>query len=126
MLDKVPWWVISTFEEIDDAVYCWETMYKDVLNEFITHRLAKIRPNNLPWVNREIKKAMNLRCKVLIKWQRNRQDMKLRDEYKSLRNKVNYMLRKAEAEYWKEQFSKSNSSREFWQTVNKMKGKSKR
>ena len=35
------------------------------------------------------------------------------------------MLRKAEAEYWKEQFSKSNSSREFWQTVNKMKGKSK-
>ena len=39
--------------------------------------------------------------------------MKLRDEYKSLRNKVNYMLRKAEAEYWKEQFSKSNSSESF-------------
>ena len=35
------------------------------------------------------------------------------------------MIRKAEAEYWKEQFSKPNSSREFWQTVNKMKGKSK-
>ena len=32
MLDQVPWWVISTFEEIDDAVYCWETMHTDVLN----------------------------------------------------------------------------------------------
>lgn len=42
MLDQVPWWVINTYDEIDDAVYCWETMYKDVLSEFISHRLAKI------------------------------------------------------------------------------------
>eukprot|EP00794_Sanderia_malayensis_P004136 gene4136-4689_t len=124
-LDKVPWWVISSFEDIDDAVYCWETMYKDVLNEFISNRLAKTRQNNLPWVNREIKKAMNLRYKTLLKWQRNRSNNKLREEYKVLRNKINIMLRKAEAEYWKDQFNKSNSSREFWQIVNKMKGKSK-
>ena len=45
--------------------------------------------------------------------------------YKKLRNEVTRQLRIKEAAYWKEQFSKAKTSKEFWTAVNKLKRKQK-
>ena len=39
------------------------------------------------------------------------------NEYKKLRNEVTYLLRTAEANYWKEKFASIKSSKDFWRLV---------
>ena len=96
-------------------------MYKDILSEFIHTRKAKVKSHYLPWIKREIKKLMNKRYKALQLWQKSRDNNDLRKEYKRLKNLVNSQLKAAEANYWNEQFTKSSSSKEFWDTVKKLK-----
>ena len=51
-------------------------------------------------------------------WQKNRDNNDLRAEYKRLRNLANTSLKN----YWNDQFTKSSSSKEFWDTVKRLKG----
>ena len=39
------------------------------------------------------------------------------NKYKESRNKVTYLLRKTETEYWREKFCESRNLKEFWKTV---------
>ena len=124
LLDQALWWVATTFEDVSDVAYAWECMYKDILKDLIKERIAKVRAKSLPWITRDIKKIMNQRYKALLRWQREKENMQLKEDYKKLRNKVNLTVRKAEATYWKDRFEEASSSREFWQLVSKIRGKS--
>ena len=77
-----------------------EELYKDVNNEYIPKRKAKIRPNSLPLMNSKIRKLMNQRYSLLRKANRT-QDAHVREEYKNLRNRVSKELKIAEAKYLK-------------------------
>ena len=123
LLDETPFWVADIFDDVDDVCYTWEKLYKDILNEFTKTRRAKVMTHKHPWIDREIKKLMNKRYKALVQWQQNRTDSRLRKIYQELRNKVNKGLRKAEANYWKDQFANASSSKEFWQIVGKLRKK---
>eukprot|EP00112_Aurelia_sp_Birch-Aquarium-sp1_P021970 Seg604.7 transcript_id=Seg604.7/GoldUCD/mRNA.D3Y31 product="putative RNA-directed DNA polymerase from transposon X-element" pseudo=true protein_id=Seg604.7/GoldUCD/D3Y31 len=125
LLDQTPFWIANIFDDVDDVCYTWDKLYKDILDEFTKTRRAKVMTHKHPWINREIKKLMNKRYKVLVQWQQNRTESRLRKIYQELRNKVNKSLRKAEANYWKEQFANASSSKEFWQTVGKLRKKTK-
>ena len=46
--------------------------------------------------------------------------------YKDTRNRVKKLLRKAEIQYWREQFAEADNSKKFWQVVRKAQGKDKR
>ena len=46
--------------------------------------------------------------------------------YKDIRNRVKKLLRKAEIQYWREQFAEANNSKKFWQVVRKAQGKDKK
>ena len=59
------------FEDIDDDVAkSWEVLYKGIIEEFITERKAKVRPNSLPWITTEIMKLLNKRYRLFKKWQK--------------------------------------------------------
>ena len=88
-LEQAPWWVSNLFDDVDDIIQFWETMYKEIMHDFVNTRKSKVR-RSLPWVNRDIKKLMNQRYKALQKWQDNSE---LRLAYTKLRNKVNTALR---------------------------------
>ena len=98
-LNEAPWWIMEVFDDIDDMVFTWESMNKDILREFIKTRKAKVKSHSLPWINREIKKLMNRRYKALQLWQKSRHNNDLREEYKRLKNLVNRKLKAAEADY---------------------------
>lgn len=124
-LETAPWWICSIFDEIDDVTWAWETMFKDVVDSHVTKRLVKIRQHSLPWMNSEIRKAMNKRYKLLKLCDGTPNTNQYWEEYKSARNQVTALLRSAETQYWKERFDKANNSSMFWKTVHSISGSQK-
>ena len=57
--------IVSAVEDVEDSVYLWETMFKDIIESNIKRRNVKVRHKSLPWINIEIRKAMNQRYKCL-------------------------------------------------------------
>ena len=98
------WPVIETFDNIDDMTCAWETSYKNILNEHLSERRAKVRSNSLPWVNSHIQKTMNRRFKAL-NLAKETGTKESWDEYQKLGNEVTYLPRTAEANYWNEKFA---------------------
>ena len=112
---------MSAVEDAEDSVYLGETMFKDIIESNIKRRNVKVRHKSLPWINTEIRKAMNQTYKCLKAAQGKPHDNPQWDIYRSKRNAVRRMLRKAEASYWIE----SSSPKEFWKICNRVLGKSK-
>jgi len=123
-LSIVPWHVCNVFSDIDDNLWLAETLYKNVSNDFLKTRKAKLRKNTLPWMNSKIRKLMNKRYKALIKAQISR-DPADWSVYRRLRNDVTKELRMAEANYWSSKLNDTRSgSKEFWNVVKQLTGKS--
>ena len=70
-------------------------MFKSILDNHIKKRIVKVRDRSLPWMNKEIRKAMNRRYKYLREGHVNSGNNELWCRYKQQRNKVKAMLRKA-------------------------------
>ena len=50
-LESAPWWVCSTFEDLDDITWAWNCMYNVIANNHIPLRKAKVRKHSLPWMS---------------------------------------------------------------------------
>ena len=92
---RAPWHIIGALEDIDDSVFLWESLFKSILDNHIKKRIVKIRDRSLPWMNTEIRKAMNRRYKYLREAHVNPGNNEVWCRYKQQRNKVKVMLRKA-------------------------------
>ena len=64
-IENAPWWVCTTFDDIDDMTWCWSKMYESIVDVHIKKRRAKIRSDSLPWIDSQIRKMMNYRYKLL-------------------------------------------------------------
>ena len=118
--EQTPWSPCSIFDEIDDCVWIWESLYRDIIKDEIPERKAKVRRKSLPWVTTDIRKLMNKRYKTLNQYTKT----KSKDdwtEYQRLRNMVSKKLRKAEAEYWCSAFKEVKNTKEFWTLTKRVK-----
>ena len=59
-LEQAPWWVSNLFD-VDGITQFWETVYKEIVHNFVNTRKSKVRKRSLPWVNRDIEELMNHR-----------------------------------------------------------------
>ena len=82
-LESAPWWVCSTFEDLDDITWAWNCMYNVIANSHIPLCKAKVRKHSLPWMNSEIRKEMNKRYKLLKACDGTLSTNKLWADYKS-------------------------------------------
>ena len=99
-----------------------EKLYKDVTNEYIPKRKAKIRSKSPPWMDTKIRKLMNQRYSLLKKANRT-QDAQAREEYKKIRNRVCKELKIAEAKYWKRKLADTErGGSDFWRIVKELTG----
>ena len=119
-MENAPWSVINIFDDIDDAEYAFNILYNNIIKAHIPERKVKVRSNSLPWITSDIRKLMNKRYKLLEQAKRT-QSEDLWREYKNARNEVTHQLRLAEALYWKNEFGKTQNSRDFWNLVKKVK-----
>ena len=122
--ESTPWDICSVFEEVDDIAWAWELLYKDIINNHLKRRKAKIRSNSLPWMNTLIRKSMNNRYKLLQKAQKSN-DLNDWKEYKKARNHTTSLCGETERNYWRTKLENAKSSEDFWNTVNSFQGKTK-
>ena len=93
-------------------------MYKQIASEHIPTRKIRKREGKLPWINSKIKKEQHKRYR-LLRLYKNNKDPGTWKLYKDTRNHVKKLLRKAEIQYWREQFAEADNSKKFWQVVRK-------
>ena len=125
-IKMVPWHVCDIFDDVDDTVFAWESLYKSVINDHIKERTVKMRKYSHPWINSSIRKQLNNRFKLLRIAQKTPKGSHEWDMYKKARNYCTKILRVAEASYWKEKFNGlTPSSKKFWNCVNEFIGKTK-
>lgn len=117
--------ICDIFDDIDDSVWAWETLYNYIINYHIPIRKVKIRSNSLPWMTSSLRKEMNKRYKLLILAQNTPKGSVEWSNYKKQRNLCTKLLRSAELAYWKDKFSNAKSSKEFWKTVKLFQGTNK-
>ena len=124
-LETCPWHIISIFDDVDDSLWCWEYLFKNVLSSHVTTRKVKVRNNNQPWMNGEVRKAINDRYKLLNKARGTPKDSKEWKDYKKAKNKCTNIIRATKVKYWKNEFDQCDSIKNFWSLVKKFKGQSK-
>ncbi len=73
-IEAAPWSVCEIFDDIDDQVWAWEHLFKNIASAHIPKRKVRTRKNSLPWLNLEIRKAQNNRCKLLKKYKKNKDE----------------------------------------------------
>ena len=59
-----PWSICNIFDDLDDATWAWEYLYKDIVKSHLRSRVVKMRSNSLPWMNSSIRKELNKRYKL--------------------------------------------------------------
>ena len=123
-MEHAPWQLAGIFDDVDDSLYLWDYLYKDIVNHHLPTRKVKIRCKSLPWISTYIRKQINLRYK-LLKEAKSYQDQVKWELYKSKRNEVKKLLRQSEAAYWKQEFMNSKDPKQFWKLTNKVLRKSK-
>lgn len=53
-LQSAPWDLIDLFDDVDDAVWCWELIFKETFSNHLKERKVKVSANE-PWMTRDIK-----------------------------------------------------------------------
>ena len=86
--ERAPWNICNTFDDMDDIMWAWEHLYKDILNDHLTVKKVKIRTNSLPWMNSTLKKEMNFRYKLLKRAQNYQKENNIWLKYRKQRNYV--------------------------------------
>ena len=118
--EHAPWHICKVFEDIDDATWAWEYLYKEIISMHIKTREAKIRYNSLPWMDGAIRREMNLRHKLLKDARLNPTNVEKWAKYRKQRNCATTLCRKKEAQYWKRKFEQAGCAADFWKTVKSM------
>lgn len=124
-IECAPWSVCEIFDDIEDQVWAWQCLYREIASDHISTRLVRKRVNKLPWINNEIKREQNNRYR-LLKLYKDNKDANIWSSYKAARNRVKKLIRNAEISYWREQFAAAENSKSFWQVVRKAQGKDAR
>ena len=97
---------MEVFDDVDDILYVFESLYLDILDEHAPLKQVHIRGNQVPYMTEQWRKAIRHCNKLWKEFTRDRTDANYA-EYKTQRNKCTSQRLKA----IKEQFLKTRSSR---------------
>jgi len=121
-LEYIPWQILEIFDDVDDTAYFWNYLYSNAIQSHTKVLKLKQRQLNKPWIDKKLRKELNLRFKLLNKAKRTN-DQASWKAYKLQRNTCKRLLRSAESDFWKNKFNNSDSTKSFWKTVNLFHGK---
>ena len=123
-LEAVPWHIIEIFDDVDDSLWCWQSLFNQVVSDHVKTQKVKVRGNNQPWMTGDLRKMINNRYKLLMKARGTPHRSKEREDYKRARNACTNLMRYTKAIYWKSKFISSDSPKSFWSLVKKFNGDS--
>ena len=107
---KVNWFEIVHCNNIDDAVNSFEMKFLEIANRHAPLRKKRVRHKISPWITDKIAKAMRERDDVKKRASKSKCPQMWND-YRSLRNKVNSMVKTSKKEYLHNEMKTNNSSK---------------
>ena len=117
-LENVPFHVCNIFEDIDDIYWAQNNLFMSVLNEHAPLKVKCINKPQVPYMNSELRKAMNNRNMWRGKHFRNKKDKYARSMYVKWRNKVVKLRKISIKNYFdwrcnKKHFTRGTSTKRF-------------
>lgn len=117
-LSAAPFHVSEVFDDVDDCYWFCEKLITDLINIHAPLKSRKVKSNDVPYMNDELRKATNVKnmfkrkfdkCKSTENWNR----------YRMHRNIVNSLRKKCLKQHVEEKCKRHNidNGRDFWQTV---------
>ena len=112
-LRKENWIDIQKFDDIDDAVKKWEDMVTSVINKHMPLKTKRMRKKYSPWLNESIYELMKQRDNIKRRAIRQKSEY-LWKEYKKLRNKVTFVIRKTKRQYYVDKLAECPGKNQTW------------
>ena len=113
----------TDFNNCSDVNIAWMYMRNILLksfDKFVPKIVKRIRGKPCPWVTTDLKGKMNTRDQLLRKSRKSKLYTDI-DAYKSKRNEVNKLVRKAKLNYHKKLLDESsNDPNRFWKAIKKL------
>jgi hypothetical protein len=116
-LKNVPWDSSYVYDDVDDVWLHWSSLFKQVLDNHAPVKQVRLRSNQLPWINADIQNQIRLRNHLYRKFRKISSEENW-VKYKTQRNLVTNMKRKAVKQFCLEATSTQNSSTGlFWKKM---------
>lgn len=118
-LEHFDWSLLYSISDSDLALDYFNNYIIELYENCVPLRVTSSKPK-APWFNDDILNAMIVRNIAYSQWTTSKSDYH-RSQYKRLRNKVNYLVRKAKSNYMCAHLERSSSSKDMWKKLKKIK-----
>ena len=111
-LQSIPFSVMDIFDDVNDKLFVFESLYMDVVNEHAPLKRVHLRGNQVPFMTKQWRQEIRYRNRLWKKYLKERTDENY-CKYKAQRNVCTRLRRKAIKDFFRKK-NVENSSREFW------------
>ena len=115
-LSSAPWSVMDAFDDIDDKVYFFKSLFLNTLNRHVPLKTIRIKKHCAPWISKPIRDKMDKRNKLLKNYRKFRCPQ-VWQKLKTQRNLVVALQRKAKKDYYHQMISEGVSTTALWNTL---------
>ena len=115
-LSLAPWHVGEVFDLLDDSYAYWETLLKDIVDEYLPIKQMKVRDNDVPCMTMDWKNASRAKRRFSKMYSKNPTQENL-EQKRKWRNEATKQRQIALKAYWKNVSSSIKSdARKFYKT----------
>ena len=111
-LQSIPFSVMDLFDDVNDKLFVFESLYMDVVNEHAPLKRVHLRGNQVPFMTKQWRQEIRYRNRLWKKYLKERTDENY-CKYKAQGNVCTRLRRKAIKDFCRNK-NVENSSREFW------------
>ena len=117
-LSCAPLHVGKVFDDVDDQAWFFNTLVRDIVDQHAPEKRKKVTCNPLPYMNSELRKAINVKAMLRRKYNRSKTNASW-NKYRLQRNRVANLKRKSMNKYFKLKCEnvKISNGREFWKCI---------
>ena len=113
---SVPWSVIESFDDINDAVVAWNNLFIDVANQHTPLKRIRTKHASKPWITNDLKELMAERDYALRVAKRSGNQEQW-NEYRRLKNFTNRKIKSAEALHYKNLIESAENPKDMWRSL---------
>ena len=120
MLNSVEWDDVFNCDNVEKAWNIFKRFLLSVIDEIAPIKQIRVKQRTEPWFNAEIKDLIHDRDKALHTFRKTKNSGYYSD-YKMLRNKVQYEIKKAKTQYYKDKIEDNlNNPKNLWNILKDM------
>ena len=115
-LSVAPFHVSEIFDDVYDAYWMCSSLLQEIVNEHAPIKQKTIKGNQLPYMNGELRRAINVKRMLKRKFTKCNSNMNW-DKYRKQRNIVTKLLKKSLQQYMQKKCNEAVNGGDFWKTV---------